>query len=131
MPIAAGRRCAEVGCGDPPLPGGGRCARHARAVQHADNRRRGSSTAQGYGARWRHYRAWYLPNYPLCGDRPPGATWTADSRCRADGLLVPATVVDHIVPVSGPYDERFFDERNHQSLCASCHNAKRQRERRT
>lgn len=41
---------------------------------------------------------------------------------------MPASVVDHIVPITGADDPRFYDERNHQALCGSCHDAKRQRE---
>ena len=39
-----------------------------------------------------------------------------------------ATVVDHIMPVTGADDPRFYDPTNHQALCERCHNVKRQRE---
>lgn len=34
------------------------------------------------------------------------------------------TDVDHIIPVDGPDDPRFWDPENHQSLCHACHSAK-------
>jgi 5-methylcytosine-specific restriction endonuclease McrA len=39
-----------------------------------------------------------------------------------------ATVVDHVIPVTGPGDPSFYMPAAHQALCESCHNAKRQRE---
>lgn len=54
---------------------------------------------------------------------------THDSVCAAKGLIVPGRVVDHIIPVTGPDDPRFYDQANHQYLCDRCHNAKRNRER--
>jgi 5-methylcytosine-specific restriction protein A len=130
MPTAPARRCiGAVGCAAPPLAGRGTCATHTRIEIIVDNRRRGSAAAQGYGARWRHYRLWYLEQYPLCGDRSPSAPRTRDSVCQAIGRLRRAIVVDHVRPVTGPTDPSFFEEAAHQALCASCHNAKRQRER--
>ena len=130
MPIAPGRRCVgAVGCAEPPLADRGTCAKHTRVEVVVDNKRRGSAASQGYGARWRHYRAWYLTEYPCCGDRADGAPRTRDSICQAIGRLRRAIVVDHVRPVTGPEDPSFFNEKAHQALCASCHNAKRQRER--
>ena len=39
------------------------------------------------------------------------------------GKLTPATVVDHIIPHRGD-KKLFWDERNWQALCESCHNHK-------
>ena len=64
----------------------------------------------------------------MCGDHAPTALETQDSRCAAKGQLQPARVVDHIVPVHGADDKRFWLTSNHQALCEQCHNAKRQRE---
>jgi 5-methylcytosine-specific restriction enzyme A len=128
--IAPGRRCSTVGCGHPATGPRGTCEAHGKAAIQTDNRRKGSAAAQGYGARWRHYRAWYLEQYPACGDRSPLAPNTTDSLCQRERRLVPAALVDHIVPIRGPNDPNFFDEGNHQSLCSSCHNRKRQREAR-
>jgi 5-methylcytosine-specific restriction protein A len=115
--------CPVPGC--PALVSSGRCATHRRA----ENVRRGSSTAQGYDSRWRRYARMFRLYYPLCGDRPLG-TPSPDSECARLGKLTPAYVVDHIVPTVGRHDPQFYDSRNHQSLCESCHQAKRWRESR-
>ncbi len=65
--------------------------------------------------RWRRFREWYIANHPLC------------VRCQADGYIVRATIVDHVVELKdggAPYDES-----NTQSLCLSCHNTKTALER--
>jgi 5-methylcytosine-specific restriction protein A len=53
---------------------------------------------------------------------------TTDSRCAAEGRVTPATVVDHIVPVTGADDPSFFRPEGQQAMCDQCHQAKRQRE---
>ena len=92
------------------------------------DRGRGSAAARGYDRRWRAYRASFLARYPLCGHRPPDAPPTEDSVCQRERRVVAATVVDHIAPVRGREDPRFYDAANHQALCDLCHNRKRQRE---
>ena len=73
------------------------------------------SAARGYGYAWQQYRVGYLSRSPLC------------VMCQADGRITSATVVDHIVPHRG--DERlFWDESNHQGLCAPCHSSRKARE---
>ena len=69
--------------------------------------------------RWKRLRALQLSEQPLC------------CMCRAAGrMAVPATLVDHIVPAKDNV-ELFFDMKNLQSLCRSCHDsAKRKDERR-
>ena len=43
--------------------------------------------------------------------------------CQAEGKVVPATVVDHIIPHRG--DQRlFWDQTNWESLCKGCHDKK-------
>lgn len=93
--------------------------------------RRGNSNERGYGHKWREYRRHFKELYPLCGNHPPEAPDTPDSICKARGWVEEMKVVDHIVPVNGNGDPRFYDPANHQALCQSCHNAKRQREART
>ena len=58
------------------------------------DRQRPSAARRGYGPRWRRARAAYLARHPLCVP------------CQAAGRLVPATVVDHVVPHRG--DQRLF-----------------------
>lgn len=81
------------------------------ARQREYDRERGTAAERGYDRRWQKYRAWYLSQHPLC------------VYCQAKGIVRAATVVDHIEPHKG--DERkFWNEANHQSLCAGCHNRK-------
>jgi 5-methylcytosine-specific restriction endonuclease McrA len=70
-----------------------------------------------YGYRWARYRAKFLRKAEnvLC------------RQCRARGLLVPATVVDHIQPARLRPD-LFWDPANHAPMCASCHSEKSARE---
>jgi 5-methylcytosine-specific restriction endonuclease McrA len=132
MPQALARACRVLGC-----PGGDACTHGRIQAAQAVDRERGSSAARGYSSRWRAFRDWYMselfrtavPRAGLCGARLPGAAVTDDSVCARTDLLVLGTVLDHIVPVTGPDDARFFAKLELQLLCESCHNAKRQRER--
>lgn len=73
--------------------------------------RSGNSTQRGYDSRWRKARDGYLRLHPLC------------VRCQEMGLLVPAEVVDHIVPHKGD-KALFWDSANWQPLCKRCHDKK-------
>lgn len=123
MPNASLRPCAEPHC--PHLVHRGRCAQHTQQ----QDRVRGSSTQRGYDHRWRRYSETFRSRYPFCGMAPPGAPLTRDSLCAQQHRVRRAEVVDHIVPISGAYDARFYESTNHQALCQACHNRKRQRER--
>jgi 5-methylcytosine-specific restriction protein A len=56
-----------------------------------------------------------LDEHPMCVE------------CLRVGKLIPATVVDHIVPHKGNLD-LFYDYDNLQPLCKRCHDAKTVRE---
>lgn len=74
-----------------------------------------TAAQRGYGYKWQQARAQYLREHPLC------------VRCKADGQVAAATVVDHIVPHRG--DQSLFWRRsNWQSLCATHHSRDKQRE---
>lgn len=60
--------------------------------------------------RWRRLRLAVLRAEPLCAE------------CLRQGRLVPATQVDHIVPISR--GGAVWDPDNLQPLCASCHSRK-------
>ena len=132
MPSALAKACRVTGCP------GGNCAHTLEARTQQADKRRGSSSARGYGAEWQRYTVWFrdamfrrqVKNAGLCGARLPGTRNTEDSRCQAEGRITRGEVIDHITPVTGPKDPTFYDSSNHQLLCQSCHNAKRQRERR-
>lgn len=70
-----------------------------------------------YGWRWRRARDAYVRAHPLC------------VACLATGRAVAARVVDHVVPHEGD-DALLWAERNWQSLCHACHNAKTTRQAR-
>ncbi|BFM78631.1 HNH endonuclease [Acinetobacter baumannii] len=74
-----------------------------------------SSTERGYGYRWQKARERFLRSNPLC------------VYCEAKGLVVVATVVDHIIPHRGD-QEIFWDEMNWQALCSKCHSSTKQKE---
>ena len=101
----------------------GHCVNHARQ----QDQQRGNSNARGYTWQWGKRAKAFLETYPLCGMRP-GDQAPVMSRCAADGIRTPATVVDHVVPHRG--DQRLFqDVGNWQSLCIRCHARKSQTER--
>jgi 5-methylcytosine-specific restriction enzyme A len=84
-------------------------------VKRALERERPSAARRGYGPRWRKARAAYLARHPLC------------AACQAEGRVVPATVVDHVVPHRGDA-ALFWDQANWAALCKPCHDAKTARE---
>jgi len=68
---------------------------------------RPTAEARGYGARWAAVSARFLkvnPDCHVCGG--------------------PATITDHIEPVTGPEDPRFWWWINWQPLCSLCHGRK-------
>lgn len=76
---------------------------------------RGTAAQRGYGYRWQQARAGWLRKHPLCA-------------MHADlGQVVPATLVDHIIPHRGD-QALFWDKGNWQSLCKQCHDAHKQRQ---
>ena len=88
----------------------GYCDKHQDKIRKKD-RERGTSHQRGYDARWNKARIEHLDEHPLCVD------------CAKREYVMPATVVDHIVPHNGN-DELFWDRSNWQSLCKPCHDRK-------
>jgi len=112
MPWAPKKPCAAPGCGA--LTDGRWCATHtatARVSKGAADKARGSAASRGYGHKWRTYRQSYLSAHPLC------------VTCSAEGIVTPATVVDHIQPHRGDH-LLFWGPDNHQPLCQPCHRRK-------
>lgn len=77
----------------------------------ATDDRRGTAASRGYDRRWKAFRDAFIAMHPLC------------VACEAAGLIVPAAVVDHIVPHGGDMG-LFWQDGNHQSLCKVCHDRK-------
>lgn len=119
MPYAAPKNCLAPGCGTKATDGGHYCDAHRKAKVKAKRRQaergRASASARGYGVRWRKARAAYLRSHQLC------------VRCRDEGRIASAVVVDHIEPHRGDMT-KFWDQSNWQALCKACHDAKTARE---
>ena len=132
MPERHAQACRVMGCPHPEP-----CPLHGRvATRMIYEQRRGSAAARGYDRRWRAFSARYfgelyalrVPRAGLCGCRHPSAPATTDSVCAATGHPQLATLIDHIIPITGKRDPRLYDVSNLQGLCDRCHNQKRQRE---
>ena len=107
MPRRPQTPCKYPGC--PRLVPYGRkyCDEHEQRCQGE----RKNAMLRGYGREWQKARKFFLKRHPWC------------VRCKEKGRLVPATVVDHIKPHRGDPD-LFWDEKNWQPLCKSCHDHK-------
>lgn len=103
MPRKPKRPCRYPGC--PNLSDGVYCEVHRRLFA------RENAASRGYDGKWRIARERYLRKNPLC------------VKCMAEGVITPATVVDHIIPHRGN-QKLFWDESNWQPLCKNCHDRK-------
>ncbi|WP_241569399.1 HNH endonuclease signature motif containing protein [Rosenbergiella collisarenosi] len=110
MPWKPLSRCTEPGCNKRVTSG--KCEEHQRVYWRAEDKRRGNRRERGYTNAWDKYRLQYLKAHPLCVE------------CQQQGLLIPAKIVDHIIPISGGDDVLFWPEWNHQPLCQTHHNQK-------
>ena len=107
MPKRPKRPCRYPGC--PNLcESGTYCPEHSA---ESPDRLCGSAAERGYDAKWRRARKLFLQRHPLCAN------------CLSQGIVTPATVVDHIVPHRGDR-ALFWDENNWQPLCKNCHDQK-------
>lgn len=107
MPHRPNTPCKHPGCNQLVPFGRAYCTKHS-AMHLGDGR---TTKEKGYTRRWQKARESFLKTHPLC------------VRCQAAGHLIPATVVDHIIPHRG--DQRlFWDKSNWQPLCKSCHDKK-------
>lgn len=114
------RFCAHPGCSE--LVTSGYCEEHKaqkeeeiKAQDRERDRSRATSAERGYDNKWRKARRVYLQMNPLCVE------------CLKNGVLTPATVVDHIKPHKGN-KELFWDKSNWQSLCKKHHDIKTAKE---
>ena len=98
----------------------GLCVKHLKRPSYRPTREQhGKRGKQGKTAhadpRWKRLSKAHLSTNPLC------------LSCLKEGRYVPATIVDHILPIRY-YPERMYDVTNLQSLCNgkpySCHQRK-------
>ncbi|BBF93365.1 HNH endonuclease [Blastochloris tepida] len=92
-------------------------AEHVRKAEHDAKRRRTQPWRALYNTpQWRAIREQQLAEHPLC------------ERCEARGLVVAATVVNHVVRHRG--DPVTFFGGPFESLCKHCHDSEVQSEER-
>ncbi|MFZ3578819.1 HNH endonuclease [Virgibacillus sp. DJP39] len=83
------------------------CDKHKKQVTKEQNK----SSSKIYTYQWRKVSKAYLKENPLC------------VHCRREDRLTPATEVDHTIPHGGEM-KLFWDKRNWQGLCKTCHSKK-------
>ncbi|PZM62604.1 HNH endonuclease [Paenibacillus dendritiformis] len=110
--MALKKFCRKTGCKN--LTTDAYCNEHQHNGYSYDQHRE-SASKRGYDHRWRKARIRFLREHPLC------------KQCYEDGRLTAATVVDHIIPHKGD-KELFWDRKNWQGLCESCHGVKTAKE---
>jgi len=81
-----------------------------------------SAFQRGYTKGWGKASRAFRRRYPLCGMRPLHEP-PVMSRCYDEGRQTMATLTDHIRPHRGD-PIAFWDPKNWQSLCATCHGRK-------
>ena len=91
------------------------CPTHQSLSRQKADQQRGSAHERGYGKRWQAASKGFLRSHPLC------------ARCSIATQVVPAQVVDHIIPHRGDM-QVFWDRNNWQPLCKRCHDSKTARE---
>lgn len=111
MPKRIPRPCRYPGCPAIAQDDSPYCPEHERQTRRDYDRQRGSAASRGYDRRWRKAREWFLRRNPLCVE------------CLRNGILTPATVVDHVIPHRGD-PTLFWDQTNWQALCKPCHDRK-------
>jgi 5-methylcytosine-specific restriction protein A len=108
MPSKPLRPCGHPGC--PALVQVGKCPEHSKDNRQYD-KRRGSSTERGYGARHQRIREVVRREEPLCRE------------CLSNNITTASSEMDHI-------DGNSMNTRrdNLQMLCKTCHSRKTIRE---
>ena len=107
MPSRPPVACGRPGCGGLVRDGVcSLCGPRRRLSRRQHDEQRGTSAQRGYGGRWQRLREMVLRDRPYC------------ARCHAEGRVVMATDVHHIVAKrNGGQDI----QSNLEPLCHSCH----------
>ncbi|AYP29032.1 HNH endonuclease [Marinobacter phage AS1] len=116
MPQAIPRPCRTGICSAVTTNRNGYCEEHQAKASGWLNQDRGSSSQRGYGGRWKRIRVRIMRrDKALC------------QPCMAEGKVMPAVAVDHIVPkAEGGTDA----DENLQAICKRCHKLKTEEESR-
>jgi 5-methylcytosine-specific restriction protein A len=83
------------------------CEEHKKKVTKEQNHK----SSKLYTYQWRKASKQFIKEHPLC------------VHCQKEERLTPATEVDHIIPHGGNRI-LFWDRKNWQPLCKSCHSKK-------
>lgn len=109
MPKSFCSPCAHPGCRRYAKPGQKYCEQHAKSERKERAIHKGGTrTERGYSNKWLKASKVFLLKHPLC------------AACLRQGIITPATEVDHIIPHKGN-KELFWDVNNWQALCHKCH----------
>lgn len=100
------RYCNQPGC-KIIITDGYWCADHLPAKQH--DIRRGNAASRGYDWQWCKFARIYLIGNPLC------------RRCQTRGLITPAVLPHHIIPLADGGAK--YDTDNLMPVCRRCHDA--------
>jgi len=107
-------KCKEEACRKRALKGSSYCDEHKKERFKEQGKLYGNEPF--YKTRlWKRIRLRQLAKSPLCRE------------CEQRGRITGANVADHITPIKNGGDK--YSEKNLQSLCNTCHNRKRGKER--
>ncbi len=106
MPGLSKRGCIVQGC--PGVTTGTYCEEHLKDRPRQDAKSRGSAAERGYDWKWHTISRRWLKRNPWC------------TACGAEGVVEPATVVDHVVPHRGDM-AKFWNKDGWQGLCGMHH----------
>lgn len=110
MPAHSLKPCAHPGCGV--LVTTRRCEQHTRQQRQQQDSIRGTSAERGYDYAWRQLRSRFLQANPLC----------QCDECTSAKRCLPATVVDHRIPIEERPDLR-LEWSNLRAMAKACHDA--------
>lgn len=111
MPTAPQKVCSGVGCHKLVDSGIRKCKDCQTIKNQQVAETRPTSAKRGYSYAWQKARKGFLKKHPLCVDH------------QSRGVVEPATEVDHIKAHKGD-KILFWDSKNWQALCKSCHSKK-------
>jgi len=103
--------CAHAGCGVLVDSNVRCCEKHTKQRSREADEGRESAHKRGYSRKWKTARDSFLLKFPLC------------VHCEQEGVIMEATVVDHIVPHKKDW-KLFWDQKNWQPLCKKHHDRK-------